>query len=284
MKTSKQNNAPGKRKVIVMIELDELQQYIYSVFTEFDRICKKHGLKYSMEGGTLMGAVKFRGFVPWDDDIDVVMLRDDYETFLKIAPTELDDQYFLQSFNNIPQFPLNYAKLCYNGTMICDYAYSHIKKMNHGVFMDIFPLDNVVPKKLSLHCSLVGVLTGARVTKLKMKATDNRLKKVVYKLLSFLPMRLLIKMINKVCTHYNTKETGYIYEVCNSNRKFQPMKSEMYHEYTQLKFRDADFMAVKEYDSFLKSRFGEHYAEEMPPDEERICSHHETVVFTNQKE
>ncbi|MBO5929113.1 MAG: LicD family protein [Clostridia bacterium] len=267
-----------------MIELDELQQYIYSVFTEFDRICKKHGLKYSMEGGTLMGAVKFRGFVPWDDDIDVVMLRDDYETFLKIAPTELDDQYFLQSFNNIPQFPLNYAKLCYNGTMICDYAYSHIKKMNHGVFMDIFPLDNVVPKKLSLHCSLVGVLTGARVTKLKMKATDNRLKKVVYKLLSFLPMRLLIKMINKVCTHYNTKETGYIYEVCNSNRKFQPMKSEMYHEYTQLKFRDADFMAVKEYDSFLKSRFGEHYAEEMPPDEERICSHHETVVFTNQKE
>lgn len=267
-----------------MIELEQLQEYMYSIFVEFDEICRRHGLKYSMEGGTLMGAVKFSDFVPWDDDIDVVMLREDYEKFLKIAPKELDSKFFLQSFNNIPEFPLSYAKLCYDGTYICDYAYSHIKEMNHGVFMDIFPLDNVIPEKLDKQCRIIGLLTGARVVKLKIDLGLKGAKFFVYKLVALLPMKFINTMINKACTKYNKKDTGYVYEVCNSNKKFKPLESQMYKEYTELKFRDRKFLAVKDYDKFLKSRFGENYAEVMPPIEARIRSHGSVVKYVDEIE
>lgn len=266
-----------------MLDMKQVQDCIYSIFVEFDRVCKKHNLKYSMEGGTLLGAVKFQDFVPWDDDIDVIMLREDYEKFLKIAPSELGEKFFLQSFNNIPNFPLNYAKLCFNGTKICDYAYSHIKEMSHGVFMDIFPVDYVKKKTLKKHCRSVGVLTGARTVKLKYDVGSKGFKLFVYKMLALLPMRFLNKHINRICTRYNRNGTDYIYEVCNSNRKFAPLPSSMYFEYTTLKFRDREFMALKDYDIFLKSRFGENYMTDMPSEDRRIPSHHQTVIFINEE-
>ena len=87
-----------------------------------------------MEGGTLLGAVKYQNYVPWDDDIDVIMLRNEYEKFLSVAHTELAEDYFLQSYNNVKEFPLNYAKLCYTGAEIRNYDYSHLYLILHMVF------------------------------------------------------------------------------------------------------------------------------------------------------
>ena len=255
------------------MKLSELQDYVYEIFVEFDRVCRKHNIKYSMEGGTLLGAVKYQNFVPWDDDIDVVMVREEYEKFLKIAPKELGEDFFLQSYNNVKEFPLNYAKICHNKTEIYDYDYTHLKQMNHGVFMDIFPLDYVVPEKLRKHCSYVGVLTGARKTKLKVNLKVGLKRKIIYKALSLLPMKTLVKKLNKVLTKYNKKDTGYIYEVCNSNRKFKPLKSQIYMEYTELQFRDKSFMAIKDYDTLLKDRFSADYMTTLPAEELRKPSH-----------
>lgn len=265
------------------VPLDALQDRVYSIFTEFDRICRKHGIKYTMEGGTLLGAVKYHNFVPWDDDIDVVMIREEYEKFLKIAPTELSDKFFLQSYNNVPEFPLNYAKLCMNGTEIYDYAYSHIKNMHHGIFMDIFPIDNVIPEKLSKQCSAVGVFTGARKTKLRA-IKPKGIRKAVYGALALLPMSFLIKAVDRACKKYNRKETGFIYEVCNSNKSFKPLRAEMYNSLTELSFRDKKFLAASDYDAFLKSRFGENYMNELPPEEKRKPSHNQNIRFLSDAE
>lgn len=255
-------------------ELSEVQDLIYSIFVEFDRVCRKHDLKYSMEGGTLLGAVKYQDFVPWDDDIDVIMLREEYEKFLKVAPSELNDEFFLQSYNNVPEFPLNYAKLCYDGAKICDYDYTHLKGMHHGIFMDIFPIDQVKNETLRSHCSQVGVLTGARKIKLKVKLGRlPTVKYFAYKILSLLPMKILVKLLNIVCTKYNDKDTGFRYEVCNSNRKFRPLRSEIYDELVGLPFRDQMFYAVKDYDEFLSSRFGKEYMDQIPSEEKRKPSH-----------
>ncbi|MBR2614409.1 MAG: LicD family protein [Clostridia bacterium] len=261
------------------MELSRLQDLVYNIFVEFDRICRKYDLAYSMEGGTLLGAVKYQNFVPWDDDIDVIMRRDDYEKFLKVAPKELGEDFFLQSYNNVSQFPLNYAKICYNKVVIYDYDYSHLKKMHHGIFMDIFPIDNVKVDKLKKHCSMVGVLTGARKTKLKVNLGKlPKLKRIVYKLVSKLPMSTLVSLQNKVCGKYNKKDTGYRYEVCNSNKKFPPMPSKMYDEYIELQFRDKKFKAIKDYDKLLKSRFSEDYMETLPPVENRKPSHNQNII------
>lgn len=266
------------------MELQELQNRVYSIFVEFDRICRKHNISYSMEGGTLMGAVKFGGFVPWDDDIDVIMLRSEYNKFLKVAPAELEKGFFLQSYNNVPEFPLNYAKLCLNGTEIYDYDYSHLKNMHHGIFMDIFPIDNVAPKKLRLHCALVGMLTCARKTKLHVNFGAKGLKKMVYTVLSKLPMSLLCLLLNRTCSWYNKKNTGYIYEVCNSNRNFEPLSSDVYQQFVDLPFRDGKFMAIEKYEALLKSRFGQNYKEELPPHEKRKPSHNSNIRIIGEEE
>lgn len=256
------------------LELNEVQDLIYGIFVEFDRVCRKHGIRYSMEGGTLLGAVKYQNFVPWDDDIDVVMLRGEYEKFLKVAPSELGEQYLLQSYHSAEEFPLNYAKLCYTGAEIRDYAYSHLTRMCHGIFMDIFPIDEVKPEVLRKHCSFVGVFTGARKIKLRVNlGAMPKFKAAIYKGLSLLPMRCLTRCVDRICQKYNGKGTGYRYEVCNSNRKFKPLPASVYDELIELPFRDGYFYAVKEYDAFLCSRFGDGYMETLPDEAQRKPSH-----------
>ena len=262
------------------IPLSEIQDRVYKIFVEFDKICRKHNIKYSMEGGTLLGAVKYKNFVPWDDDIDVIMVREEYNKFLKIAPSELPKEYFLQSYNNVRQFPLNYAKLCDNDTCIYDYAYTHLTKMNHGIFIDIFPIDNVIPSKLSKQLHIVGMLTSTRKTKLKVEFGKVGLfKKVIFSILSIFPMGFLCKQIDKYCSKYNKEKTELRYEVCNSNRKFSPLPYNIYDELTEIDFRDKKFLAVKDYDTFLRSRFGENYMNELPEEEKRKPSHNQNIKF-----
>ena len=251
-----------------------------SVFSAFDKICKKHDIKYSMEGGTLMGAAKFKNFVPWDDDIDVVMRREDYERFLKVAPKELGEEFFLQSYNNVPEFPLNYAKLCRNNTKILNYAYSHLDKMNHGIFMDIFPIDNIDPKNFKLQRLFVGAFTSARA--LKLKTTKQKgIKAVIYGVLSLLPMKFLIKNIQFWCNINNKKKTELRYEICNSNKKFAPLRYDLYENYIELDFGGNRFLAVKDYDEFLKTRFGKDYMREMPSEDKRGRSHIQEVYIND---
>lgn len=258
------------------IELLKLQDMVYSIFQEFDRVCQKYDIHYTMEGGTLLGAVKYGDFVPWDDDIDVVMKRSEYEKFLAVAPGELDGKFFLQSYNNVPEFPLNYAKLCLNGTENYNYDYSSLKAMHHGVFMDIFPIDEVKPEKLRMHCSQVGILTGARKTKIKVLRPTG-VRKFIYGMFALLPLKTLNRMVNRRCTKYNGKNTGYFYEVCNSNRKFAPLSRRIYDETIRLPFRDGTFEASAHYDAFLKSRFGENYMDTLPPEKARRPSHNPNI-------
>jgi len=122
-----------KRKKIWAIELDLLLQ--------FDKVCKKHGLRYYLFGGTLLGAIRHNGYIPWDDDIDIVMPRDDYDTFLT-RRKEFNQQYHLQMPGVEEGYGYSFAKLRNTlTTCSCDiFAYA---PFNQGLFIDIFPLDNI---------------------------------------------------------------------------------------------------------------------------------------------
>lgn len=260
------------KEKIVISDISIKQDKVFDIFVEFDRICRKYDLKYSMEGGTLIGAVKYGDFVPWDDDVDVVMRRADYEKFLQVAPGEVKPEFFLQSYNNVSQFPLNYAKLCLNGTMLTDYAYSHLTEMHHGIFIDIFPIDNVSPRTFKMQCMASGAFTSVRGVKLKVTKMKG-FKKIVYKWMSFLPIKTINKTIQRICIINNGKQTPLRYEVCNPNKKFPPLPAGYYDEYTEIEFRGRKFLAVKNYDAFLQTRFGEAYMTELPPEDVRVPSH-----------
>ena len=124
-------------KALWKVELDLLEAFI--------AICKKHNLRYMAFGGTLLGAVRHHGFIPWDDDIDVCMFREDYDKFLEFAPNELPAGLFLQTAISDPEYPYGFAKLrnsntsCIEKTRILNHHCT-----NQGIFIDIFPLDPMV--------------------------------------------------------------------------------------------------------------------------------------------
>ncbi len=120
--------------------MTQLQETALSLLTQFVDICEKYGLTYYLVCGSALGAVKYSGFIPWDDDIDVAMPRVDYERFLQIAQDLLPDHLFLQNYRTDPKVPFFYSKLRNSQTTFIENSTKHIS-MNHGVYMDIFPLD-----------------------------------------------------------------------------------------------------------------------------------------------
>ena len=121
-------------------KLRQLQLCELEILDEFVRICEKHDLQYYLVGGTLLGAVRHKGFIPWDDDIDVAMPREDYDRLAVIAEKELAPQYFYQCPDTDPYYFLTYAKIRKNGTEVYEERFKY-SKFHKGVFIDIFPLD-----------------------------------------------------------------------------------------------------------------------------------------------
>ena len=119
-------------------ELRKLQLTEIEVLDEIVRICKKHKLQYFLLAGTCLGAVRHSGFIPWDDDIDIGMPREDYEKFLNIALDELDEKYFLQYYKTDENYYLGFAKVRKNNTSFITKGFEK-KKGHQGFFVDIFP-------------------------------------------------------------------------------------------------------------------------------------------------
>ena len=121
--------------------LRQAQLIMLNMLIEFDAICKRHNLQYWLDSGTLLGAVRHQGFIPWDDDIDLSMPLEDYHKFLEIAQSELPDDIFLQTSQTDKDFKFDYIKLRSNKASIVEFHEKEREVAYHqGVFVDIFPM------------------------------------------------------------------------------------------------------------------------------------------------
>lgn len=127
-------------------ELAKLQAALYQILAEIKRVCDKHGIRYFITGGTAIGAHFWGKILPWDDDIDVGMLRADYERFAAIAQKEMGEDYFLQTPQTDPRVPFFFMKVRMNGTEFNEKTFQHIK-MHQGIYVDIFPFDKMPKSK-----------------------------------------------------------------------------------------------------------------------------------------
>ena len=123
-------------------ELTRLQNALYVTLGEVDRICRKHGIRYFVTGGTAIGAYFWQKILPWDDDVDVGMMRPDYERFAEVAQEELGDRFFLQTPETEPHTPFYFMKVRMNGSRFSESTFRHIK-MHQGIYVDIFPFDKI---------------------------------------------------------------------------------------------------------------------------------------------
>lgn len=120
--------------------MNDQQRVSFEMLEIFVKICEKWDIPYYLVCGSALGAVKYGGFIPWDDDVDVGMLRGDYDRFLEIAPRELPEWCFLQNYKTEKTFPLIMSKLRNSNTTFIEAKHKNIP-MNHGIYIDIFPLD-----------------------------------------------------------------------------------------------------------------------------------------------
>ena len=123
-------------------ELKQLHEVQVEILDEVVRICEKYKLNYFLVGGTLIGAVRHKGYIPWDDDLDIAMPRLDYDKFIKVAPQELDKKYYMHNIFSDKDYWLSFTKIRKNNTLFDETMIENIES-HKGIFLDIFPLDNL---------------------------------------------------------------------------------------------------------------------------------------------
>ena len=259
----------------------KLQLIQVSIVEDIDRICQENDLTYYMIAGTLLGAVRHKGFIPWDDDMDLVMYRDDYNKLIGIIQRDYADKYFAQTFYTDKEYTRYVLKIRLNGTRHVESAYER-SSVNQGIYIDIFPLDHV--KKpggfgLSLRGKLVRLLFAYK--SLRFDALPDRSPKKV-KLAKatrwttyLLPNRLVNRLFDYVCGKDNKKNCAYTTNFASHYRwQKQLFKNEVYGVGCPLEFEGRLFNAPTEYETVLRQLYGDDYMA-IPPKEKQIT--HEIV-------
>lgn len=257
-------------------KLKELQQTELIILKEIDRICKKHKIKYYLGEGSLLGAIRHQGFIPWDDDIDILMLRSDYEKFLSIAPNIISKDFEIQHSSLVKNYWSPFIKVRYLGESF--FKQKHIEHLtnNNGPLIDIFPLDNV-PKKDSIK-QKIQVLTikfnrGMLSYKLKTRF-PKKWKGYIVKFCShFISVNRIHKTLNKTFIKYNNNNNKYIVNLASYySYKKQTVPKNWYGKPRMVKFENLKMPVPKEAEKLLTSIYGNY--KELPPVEKRVIKHH----------
>lgn len=160
--------------------LESIQNRGLGILLVVDSVCKKNNINYYLDGGTLLGAIRHKGFIPWDDDVDIAMLRDDYEKFLNIAQAELGANYFLQTTKTDPMFPMGFARVIDNNAVFPDanrYSYKT------GLCLDIFPIDNANDNRFCHRFNIFKIKIIQSLAKSKVDLNMDKYKGVIRKTL-----------------------------------------------------------------------------------------------------
>ncbi len=248
-------------------ELRCLQKIQLEMLVEVKRICNKNHIKYSLIGGTLLGAIRHKGYIPWDDDADVGMLREDYEKFRIVCESELDaDKFYFQDDRNTEGYRWGYGKLRRKNTLFMRENQSHLD-FGQEVFIDIFPLDfapdNTLLRKLhAFHCFCIRKIlwapVGARVEK-------NIFKKWVYKVLERIPKECIYSHYYKYINSRNSSNTVRL-NLFPTRRPYG-FAIAFFKELVDVMFEGENFPGSKYFDAYLTIKYGDYM--KLPPEEER---------------
>lgn len=193
-------------------ELRKLQLIELELLLEFDRICRKHRIPYSIIGGTLLGAVRHKGFIPWDDDADVALLRSDYDAFVKALDQELDhERFYFQDRFLTEAYRWGYGKLRRHGTSFVRPNTEHLP-YEQGVYIDIMPVD-YIPDSFFGRWVCNGIawfFRKASWAEIGKQTEQNPVFRCCYRLLSWIPFSALNRWFQRFITYLNRKPTKYL--------------------------------------------------------------------------
>lgn len=243
-----------------LIMLDEL--------VELDRICKKNDIDYWLTDGTLLGAIRHKGFIPWDDDVDVCLLEKDYQKLLKIIKGEINDKYFVQSQKDDKEYPTQWIKIRdRNSIMIC----AENEKFHQGISIDIFPMINFSNINKSLYKFV------SRVKDFEYeKNTRNKSLKIILK--NIVTIFRINKLCNKILSFFKDKNDKqnigykYVFPQLYKYKDIFPL--------SEIEFEGYKFPCPNNPDTILRELYGDTYME-LPPEKDRVW--HAKEIRLNEK-
>lgn len=259
-----------------MINLKELKSVLLELLKEFDRVCKKYNIPYVVFCGTALGTVRHKGFIPWDDDLDVSMLRSDYERFLEVAPGELKGEYYLQAEVS-ENWPMNFSKLRKNNTTCLEKYHPKMKNIHEGIYIDIFPCDNADDRewvrKIQFYASRV---TLAKALWKRGYETDSKKKKLFMACCCLLPL----KLFRKIAIQKKKNDSEYVqtFLACTSRYKKGIYKRSWFTERVEMDFEDMKVPISAHYDELLTTMYGDYMT--LPSEEDRKVKEHAILIDT----
>lgn len=272
-----------------------------NIYTEFARICDKHGLRYFCAYGTTLGAIRHKGFIPWDDDMDMGMPRADYEKFLEIAPSELGEHFELLEARRTPGYVLPFAKLTRSDTTFVE-ATDQNRTYHSGIFIDIFPFDLIWEdaqrrEKAEHKCWLLArlcVLSAYKKPKLPSSMAGWK-RAVAYfgcgvvhyalRLCGQTPKKLHERYVAAACTPAKEGAKGLYADFVsyrledNYGQVDVTYTAECLFPTVQVPFDEIMAAVPQDWDTYLKYTFGDYMT--LPPEDKRHCHFPAKLCFSN---
>lgn len=256
-------------------DLKQAQKIMVYITKKVHAVCVKHNIKYWLDYGSLLGAIRHGGFIPWDDDMDICMLREDYEKFCKIAQEELGEEFFWQTPETEPNFFPEFGRVRLKNTLWLSSYLENANFSQNGFFLDIFPLDpfpksRFLVKMITLYKGLANCVVAYKIYK---SHSPNIFKHLMQIILScILPICFLKFCSRRIISWLQKyeKKSNMISKICMDTEKDWCDRS--FTEEVILKpFEDTEFFIPKKYDERLKHYYGNYM---QPPPVEQRYGHH----------
>lgn len=279
-KTASRTPAALDEETLRLVKQKEL-----TLLSSFIVCCERMNLTYYLLGGSMLGAVRHQGFIPWDDDIDVGMPRPDYEAFLANAQQHLPSCCFVQCRKTDPELPYNFAKLRDSSTTFIEKSVKNFR-INHGVYIDIFPLDFypdslAAQKKFDRKNRLLTLRIREAFTipaEDKHSPVIEAAASTVSKLLSLRYPSLQSALDAREALYRSVPKSTLVANYCGAWGKKETVPAGWYGKGAEAVFEGISVRIPAEYDKWLTQVYGDYM--QLPPEEKRIPHHHVETVDT----
>lgn len=258
-------------------ELEQIKKTELNILLAIRKICQEENIEYFLAGGTLLGAVRHKGFIPWDDDIDIAMKRDDYDRFCECCKKYLPEYMKLVNTDTDPYFGLGFSKLMDMRSEFGEIFTDGIP-VSKGIFVDIFPLDNAPDSKIKKQLHKMQRYYWKKMLMLKSHYNFQKhgIKNLAYKLLKiyagFFTKKYICRKLKKISLKYNKNSTRELVSVFSTyDYEKESMKQEWFLDTTELEFEGHLFTVPGEYEMVLKQLYGDYM--KLPPKEARVNRH-----------